>query len=204
VSPRLSHFNLRPSAKSADQSLLRASGFTLLELVMVMMLLCVVAAMAVPSFRGFGKGRRVGACGAQLVTLAQYARTQAVTRAETYRLNVDPATGTYWLTVERAGNGDGGAFERPGDEMGRVFAAPEGVTIAWDGPWPTSAGPRGRGGAQYPYVDFLPTGRTSAAVSLLLTDHNGGAADGMVTEVACLSPAEPFRVLTTEGGQAAR
>ena len=169
---------------------------------MVMMLMCVVAAMAVPSFRGFGKGRRVGACAAQLVTLTQYARTQAVTRAEPYRLNVDPATGTYWLTVARDADGGGGFFERPGDEMGRVFAAPEGVTIAWDGPLPSAAGGGGR--EQYPYVEFLPTGRTSAAVSLLLTDHDGGAADGTVTEVACLSPAEPFRVLTPDGGPAAR
>ena len=80
-----------------------ARGFTLLELVMVMMLMCVVAALSVPSFKGFGKGRRVGACAAQLVTVTQYARTQAVTAAETYRLNVDAATGTYWLTVERDG-----------------------------------------------------------------------------------------------------
>jgi prepilin-type N-terminal cleavage/methylation domain-containing protein len=172
-----------------------SAGFTLLELVMVMMLLCVVAAMAVPSFGGFGRGRRVGACAAQLVTLAQYARTQAVTRAETYRLNVDPAGGTYWLTVDRGG----GVFERPGEEMGRVFAAPEGVTIAWDGPLPSSSPAGGRqGGTRHPSVDFLPTGRTSAAVSLLLTDATGGAAGGTVTEVACLSPAEPFRVLTDE------
>jgi hypothetical protein len=85
--------------------------------------------------------------------------------------------------------------------MGRVFAAPEGVTIAWDGPLPSSSAGGGKGSSgrgRYPYVDFLPTGRTSAAVSLLLTDHNGGATDGTVTEVACLSPAEPFRVLTNE------
>ena len=167
---------------------------------MVMMLMCVVAALAVPSFKGFGKGRRVGACAAQLVTITQYARTQAVTRAETYRLNVDPASSTYWLTVERDG-----FFEAPGEEMGRVFAAPEGVDIAWDGPVPSLSDMRS--GTRYPYVDFLPTGRVSSAVSLLLTARNGGAADGTVTEVACLSPAEPFRVLTndtTDGARPAR
>lgn len=166
---------------------------------MVMMLLCVVAAMAVPSLRGFGRGRRVGACAAQLVTIAQYARTQAITRSNTYRLNVDPAAGTYWLTVER-----GGVFDVPGEEMGRVFAAPEGVTIAWNGPLPLDSGGDGARGAAAGspqlYVEFLPTGRTSAAVSLLLTDHTGGASDGRVTEVACLSPAEPFRVLSDDAG----
>ena len=46
-------------------------------------------------------------------------------------------------------------------------------------------------GAQYPYVEFLPTGRTNGTASILLTDAHGN-----VTEIACLSAAEPFRVLS--------
>ena len=160
------------------------SGFTLLELVMVMMLLCVVAAMAVPALRGFGQGRRLGSCAAQLVSLAQYARTQAITRGVPYRMHVDPDTATYWLTAER----DDGVFDTPGDEFGRVFEAPEGIAIDWLGPSPPDAG-------RFPYVEFLPTGRTSAAATLRLTDEGSGGGGGAVTEVACLSPAEPFRVL---------
>jgi type II secretory pathway pseudopilin PulG len=159
---------------------------------MVMMLLCVVAAMAVPSLRGFGKGRRVGTAAAQVVALAQYARTQAITRGVPHRLNVDPETGTYWITVQRYG-----AFEAAGEEFGRVFEAPEGVAVEWYGPTSLAGdGFAGPGGRRHPYVEFAPTGRTSYAVSLLLRDADGEDGDaGAAQEVACLSPAEPFRVL---------
>ena len=153
---------------------------------MVMMLLCVVAAMAVPSLRGFGRGRKVGSAAAQVVSLAQWARTQAITRGVPHRLNVDPETGTYWVTLEQDG-----VFDFAGEEFGRTFQAPEGVTIDWYGPTGSEGTltPGGRG--QYPYVEFLPTGRTTAAVSLRISDADGQT----VQEVACLSPAEPFRVL---------
>lgn len=153
---------------------------------MVMMLLCVVAAMAVPSMRGFGQGRRIGACAAQLVAVAQYARTQAITRGVAHRLNIDPETGTYWITVER-----NGAFDVTRENFGRVFEAPQGISIDWYGP-SGSDGVRAAGGRSYPYVEFLPTGRTSNAVTLRLSDAEG---NGAVQEVACLTPAEPFRVL---------
>ena len=153
---------------------------------MVMMLLCVVAAMAVPSMRGFGQGRRIGACAAQLVAVTRYARTQAITRGVPYRLNVDPDTGTYWITVER-----NGGFDVAREDFGRVFEAPEGISISWYGPT-GSDGTAAAGGRRYPYVEFLPTGRASSAVTLRLSDAEG---NGAVQEVACLSPAEPFRVL---------
>jgi Tfp pilus assembly protein FimT len=149
----------------------------LLELIVVMLLMCIAAAIAVPSMRGFGENQRVRGCTAQLIALAQWGRAQAVTRGVPYRLNIDPATGTYWVTAQRAG-----VFETVGQDFGRTFTAPEGVTIQWYGPAATDQA--------YPYLEFLPTGRTSGTASLLVTDAHGG-----VTEIACLSPAEPFRVL---------
>jgi Tfp pilus assembly protein FimT len=152
----------------------------MLELVMVMMLLCVVAAMATPSLRGFSEGRKVGSCAAQVVSVAHWARTQAVTRGVAFRLNVNPADNTFWLTCEQAG-----VFVTPGEEFGRVFAAPEGVTLRWHGPWPTLGS-----GTQYPYVEFQPTGRTTTAASIEIADERGS-----VVEVATRSPGEPVRAL---------
>src|SRR4051794_14678146 len=100
----------------------RHAAYTLLELVAVMAILCLVAGMAVPSLKGFGQGRQTTEGAAQLVALARRARTQAITEATPYRLNVDPAAGTYWLTAWR-----GGGFVSPGDNFGMVFAAPEGT-----------------------------------------------------------------------------
>ena len=164
----------------------RARAYTLLELVSVLAILCLLAAMAAPSLRGFGQGRRISECAAQVVALAARARTQAVTEGATYRLHLDPATGTYWLTAwDDARN----VYLRPGDDFGRVFEAPEGVTLVWDAP----SYPDGQ------YVEFLPTGR-STPVTIRLTDEAG-----QVLDVACLSPAESFQVLpvaaATAGGR---
>jgi prepilin-type N-terminal cleavage/methylation domain-containing protein len=157
----------------------RRSGFTLLELVMVMMLLCVIAAMAAPSLRGFSEGRKVTTAAAQVESLGQWARTQSITRGVGMRLNVNPSDGSYWLTSEQTG----GVFGTLGEEFGRVFTMPDGVTLQWYGPTPTEG--------KIPYIEFLPTGRTTATATIRLTDTRG-----TIVDVACLSPGEPLRVLT--------
>jgi Tfp pilus assembly protein FimT len=144
---------------------------------MVMLLLAIMAAVAVPSFRGFSQGRRVGSCASQLVSLGHWARTQSITRGVAYRLNIDPATQSYWLTIDR-----NGLFENLGEEMGRTFKAPEGVTLQWYGPNPVAS--------EFPNVEFLPTGRTNAAVTIQVSDTRGS-----VQEVACRMPGERIRVL---------
>jgi type IV fimbrial biogenesis protein FimT len=156
----------------------RRRGFTLLELVIVMLLLCVIAAMAAPSLRGFSEGRKVSTAAAQVESLGQWARTQSITRGVGMRLNVNPADGTYWLTAEQTG----GIFGTLGEEFGRVFTMPDGVTLEWYGPNPVDG--------QFPYIEFLPTGRTTASATVRLTDKRG-----TIVDIACLSPGEPLRVL---------
>src|SRR5688572_1587989 len=54
-------------------------AFTLLELIVVLLVLSVLFAMAAPSFSGFGAGRAAHQTASQIVTLARWAREQAVT-----------------------------------------------------------------------------------------------------------------------------
>jgi prepilin-type N-terminal cleavage/methylation domain-containing protein len=174
---------LRPPCLDSGAVLRRRRAYTLLELVMVLAILCLVAGLAVPSLRGFAQGRE-GADGAQqLVALCRRARTQAITEATTYRLNVDPAAGTYWLTAWR-----GGTFVDPGDGFGRAFAVPTGMMLTWDGPFDGAFG----------YAEFQPDGRTTPAIARL----TGAASD--VLEVGCLTPAEPFEVLPSDQPRATR
>jgi len=153
-------------------------AFTLLELILVMAIVAIVVAMASPMLRGFGEARRGDNCAAELVTLTQWARTQAITRGATFRLNLDPNTKTYWLTVDQ---GDG-LFVSPGTEFGRAFVAPDGVTIDWN------VAPQQDG----QYVSFWPSGRSDPAVIRVTSPT------GEVTQVACLSATETFHVLSTQ------
>ncbi len=153
----------------------RSAGFTLLELVLVMVVICTVLAMAAPSLQGFFASRQTEDAAAQIVVLTQFARTQAVSEGRVYRVNFDIEAGTYWLTTQ-----EGGAFRELDSEFGRIFSLPEGTIARWlvqPGQTPRSC------------VTFHPDGRTEAA-TVRLTGRKGD-----VFDITCLSPAERFHVV---------
>ena len=153
----------------------RRAGFTLVELVLVMLVIAIVVAIVAPSFRGSARGRRTGDTARQVISLSHYARTQAVSLGKTYRLNFDLDAGTYWLTTRLYD-----AFENPGTEFGRTFSIADGVRMECD------IQPQQDG----LYVEFNPTGRTDPATIRLIDDQ-----DGSMTIVACESATELFHIL---------
>jgi type II secretion system protein H len=152
----------------------RSGGFTLLELVLVLVLVSLVMGLAAPSLRGFLAGRKSADATAQLVALAQYARTQAVAEGATYRLNLDPVAHAYWLTAQKDTE-----FQALNAEFGRRFALPDGVEASWL----TSAS-----GAQE-HLDFFPDGRTEGP-RLQLMDR-----EGQIFELGCRSETETLCVI---------
>ena len=143
---------------------------------MVLMIVAIVSMIAAPALNNFAKGRGIGNCAEQIVSLTRWARTQAITRGVAYRLNLDPATRTFWLTVVR----DDGTVDYLGEEFGRVFTAPDGVSLEWNAP-PQQDGQ---------YIQFLPTGRTDPA-TIRVSDTRG-----KVIEISCFSPTELFHIVT--------
>jgi len=103
----------------------QSRGFTLLELVLVLLILCIAAATAAPSLVGWGRASTVRDAGDQFLAVARWARTQALADSTIYRLNVDSREGTYWVTMQ-----DGMNYVKPGSEFGRVFRVPDGFSIA--------------------------------------------------------------------------
>lgn len=163
----------------------RRHGFTLLELVLVMVLLTAALAAVAPSLRGFLTASRSRDAATQILALTRWARAQAVAEARVYRLNVDAASGSYWLTVE-----DGAGFAATGDDFGREFSLPPGAQVQ------VAAG-SGSAPVQGAWIGFYPDGHSDTA-TLILTD-----AAGDVTQIACPSPTEPFRIVAV-GSEAVR
>ena len=160
---------------NARQRLIRPrAGFTLLELVLVMVIICTVLAMASLSLRGFFASRRTTDAAAQIVALTQFARTRATANGNTWRVNLDVEEGKYWLTVQKTG-----AFETIASEFGRVFLLPDGTTAEWVTPLDAD------------WIAFYPDGRAEAA-HIRLTGRQGETAD-----IVCASPAERFRVVSS-------
>src|SRR5437868_7877478 len=94
---------MTPSRRNSPHRSGIRPGFTLIELILVMAVLCIIAGLAVPMLNNFSRGRRPADCAAQVVAVAQWARTQAITQAIPYRLNLDPQSGTFWVTSRQPG-----------------------------------------------------------------------------------------------------
>jgi len=151
----------------------RHSGFTLLELILVMGVICVTLALAAPSLSNWSRGSQQRDAIDQILALTRYARTEAVTNATTYRLNIDKATGRYWLTMQ-----DGQDFVSLGNTMGQVFTVPDGSRIDLAQEQSVARD----------IIDFYPSGRTQAS-RIVLTNNIGE-----ITNIECVMPAEGFEV----------
>jgi type II secretion system protein H len=156
-------------------------GFTLLELVLVMVIICTLLGMAAPSLRGFFLSRKTNETADRIIALARLARTTAVSQGSPCRLVVDAGRRTFYLTVGQAGQ-----FERLQTSLGSPCVLPDGVDLKLQ----VSGAQEGRG-----YVAFFPDGRAEPA-TFRLKDIKGG-----VVEVTCAGPTEPFVVTEPEEAQ---
>lgn len=149
----------------------RHPGFTLVETVLVLLLIALVLAMAVPSLRGWSRGAKLRDAADQFAAVTQWARLAAAAEAVTLRLEIDPSGRSYRL-VRVAGE----AVEPVEGEFGRRCLLPEGVMLQWTG------GP----GA----IEFHPTGRASVASVRFDADW------GESIQVASRAASQSFRVVT--------
>jgi len=152
------------------------SGFTLLELIVILGLVGVLLAMAAPSLRGFMGSRQTADAAAQVLALTQWAGSRAAAQGNVYRLNLDTQANTYWLTMQQ-----GGEFVDLGSEFGRRFKLPEGAAATLRRP----AGSEPRA-----YIAFYPTGRTEE-VTIELRGRQGE-----VFRVVCESATEAFHIVS--------
>jgi prepilin-type N-terminal cleavage/methylation domain-containing protein len=157
----------------------RAGGFTLLELILVLILISTVLALAAPSLRRFARARETTDAASHLLALTRLAGSQAAAQAHTWRLNIDPDSATYWLTVQKAGG-----FVEPEREYGRLFRLPDGVSVAVEGHEVVDG---------VPAVQFYPDGR-SDPVTIELTDT-----EGRVLQITCRCVSEQFQIVTLIG-----
>ncbi len=151
-------------------------AFTLLELILVMVLISVLLGVAAPALRGFYGARGSADAAAQLLSLANYARSQAIAQGTVFRLNVDTGERTYWLTAQI-----GGAYVELNNEYGRRFVLPETMTVDVESP---------SAGENPSYIQFYPSGRNDEATIKLV------GLQGEVFHVTSPSATEPFRVVS--------
>jgi type II secretion system protein H len=166
------------------------AGFTLIELILVLLILTIMVAIAAPSLRGFGIGRRSNEVATQIVSLANWAHSQAVSEGKVYRLNFDLPGRAFAVQVQETGE-----FKVAHNEYGDIIYLPDGMTIRFERdtvPAPTGNQSPTANQSQTTdatYVEFRPDGRTDPA-RVFLIDKLGNQ-----IEIACVSATELFHVL---------
>src|SRR6056297_797559 len=122
-------------------SLYSIKGFTLIEVIVVTVIIGILTAIAIPSFRGFTRSSQVTSAANDLVSALNLARSEAVTRGTTATVcksanqTACVTTGDWdqgWIVfVDDNGNiaERGNGVVNTGDEILRVYSSPQGVTM---------------------------------------------------------------------------
>jgi type II secretion system protein H len=158
----------------------RTFGFTLLEMILVMLIICTMLAITAPSLRGFFASRETKDVAEQILALTKYASSQAVAEGRIYCLNFNTRDNAYWLTVQ-----DQGVYRDLGVEMGRRFTLPKDTAVKLDG-IPTEANPWAY------YIEFDATGRCQPGRIRLINRREE------VFTLICPTPTEQYYITTQE------
>jgi type II secretion system protein H len=163
-------------------------GFTLIELMVVLMILVLLAALTAPSFVRQYHEAKLKSAVRDLVGLMQYARSQAVVEGTTYRLNIDRDGGRVWVTyydiqADQTNNREP-VYAEDESVLGASRKLPEGVTIREiqlgdealsqlsDEALQEIGDVRGQLNEEgTPYIAFSPRGTTDGARILLENDY---------------------------------
>lgn len=86
---------------------LRERGFSLVELMVVVIVLMIMTLAIVPQFGGTYRGEALRSAGRELASVVQLASSQAVISGRAHRLRLDPRSGRFWI-VAAADEGEAG------------------------------------------------------------------------------------------------
>jgi len=158
--------------------IVRQRGFTLAELLIVLVIVAILAGVGVPALRDLVLSNRQTAAVNELVTALQMARSHAITRGEG-RDAYNPATDPTIVVCASSDGADcGGGWNegwivfRDTDGDGSPSAAEGGVLRAFDGHDTVAIG-AAVGGAAVDTVRFRRDGRITAPTDFSFCDERG-------------------------------
>ncbi|MCC6239298.1 MAG: GspH/FimT family pseudopilin [Phycisphaerales bacterium] len=150
-------------------------AFTLIELVLVLAVLAMLMAMAVPNLRGWGRGSKLRDATDQLIAATRFARSRAVATARVYQLEAS-ADGTAYQVVATGVMGN-----KPADgEFDHAIELPVNFRVQMQPLNQTTN-----------KLEFYPDGRVTPGSIRLMADW------GEVVELRASAPAELFQLVPT-------
>ena len=106
----------------------KRAGFTLVELILVILLLSVITAISSPLFKKTFQNLQVRNAALNMAKIAGFAREMAIIEGANYKLKIDPKSRSFWLT-KLVYSPDKSEYKRIGGKQGRKFFLPKDVRI---------------------------------------------------------------------------
>ena len=150
-------------------------GFTLLELILVMLIIGLMLTVVVPSMGGLLKSQRLDQCARTIAGLLKEARVRAAGEVKPYRLVIETEDNTCWLEALTSQG-----FERPEASHGKILELGDDMLLALEGG--TEEGTR-------LMVRVEPDGMAELAQFTITRKQ-----DGKQLAVYCRTPTEAFIV----------
>lgn len=148
-------------------------GFTLIELVLVMLIIGLLLAVVAPSLGGLLRSQRMDQAARTVAGMLNQARVRAAGDAKPYRIVIDTDDNTCWLEVLTTAG-----FQRPESSLGKIIELGNEWTIELEGG--ETRGPR-------LMVRVEPDGLGELAQFTLTREH-----DDEQIAVYCRTPTEPY------------
>jgi len=145
---------------------IRRSGFTLYEVIIVLIVLLTVSAIVIPSFSGFLPTEKVRRSGDGLLSTIAKAHDDAVLTSRRIRLVFSKEPPAYRLEYEPDPMNEPATFRPLPGDWGAKTELPEDVTVTVEG-----AEPDEENGEEY--LEFSPDG-TATEARIILAHENGG------------------------------
>jgi type II secretion system protein H len=149
----------------------RQSGFTLIELILVLVIMCTVMALAAPTLRGWSKGSRLRNSADEFIAATRWARSKAASDGSNYAIAIDKQSNTYKVQVQT-----GQTYTDADGMFAAAVTLPEGSKIE----------------STDDTITFYPTGRVDPATVRIT------GPDGDSITVQCASPAEDFAIANAD------
>lgn len=111
-----------------------ARGFTVIEIVLVVIIMAVLAALAVPNFAKGFDGFQLRQAASDIKAQARWAQAMAMAQQRVYRLTIDAEEGCYSLEREKDKTSPDGSpsYEAVPGSPGRKHCVPEEVKFSSD------------------------------------------------------------------------
>jgi len=139
----------------------RQTGFTLVELILVVFILSIIAGLTMPNFSHMYEGIQLKKAAEDLAYMMRYAQSRAIIKNKELRLEFDSAQSKFWLTQESESSRadsqpEGRAFKKVSGRLGQIRTLPQKIIF----------------NTGSPTVSFYPDGRVDqVSVSMCLKEH---------------------------------